>query len=83
MKFITPNKKSPLNRKIETFGTYQTPQSKKRLYTVEEVHSFSNESSLYSSMINETHFVKFTNTNSSEKKISSLRNAHLKKKEVN
>lgn len=62
------NKNSPTENKSEEKNTesqalFQTPQSKKRLYTVEEVFSISNDSS----SINETMCFKFTNTNSDKK----------------
>lgn len=62
------NKNSPPENKsegksVDTQALFQTPQSKKRLYTVEEVFSISNDSS----SINETMCFKFTNTNSDKK----------------
>lgn len=66
-----------IDKKNEESKGYQTPQSKNRLYTVEEVFSISNDSS----SINETNCFKFSNTNSAKKANNSLicRNSRCEK----
>ena len=56
-------------KEVKEQGNYQTPQSKKRLYTVEEVFSISNDSS----SINDTNCFKFSNTNSANKNVSLMK----------
>lgn len=90
----TPVPKGPINGKFinqnieqktkpkETIGSksnLQTPQSMKRLYTVEEVFSISNDSS----SLNDTHCFKFPNTNSAKKNHLAGRNKEEKIKNVN
>ena len=63
IKFITLPIDNKKNENNEGRSNFQTPQSKKRLYTVEEVFSISNDSS----SLNDTHCFKFSNTNSAKK----------------
>jgi len=66
VKFINlqiDNKKPETHEVNPSKSNFQTPQSKKRLYTVEEVFSISNDSS----SLNDTHCFKFSNTNSAKK----------------
>jgi len=62
-KFINLPIDNSKNQQEPQQGDYQTPQSKKRLYTVEEVFSISNDSS----SLNDTNCFKFSNTNSAKK----------------